>query len=197
MDIFITTSTKTTIFTATQLKKHYIILLPRLSDPHCIIKTWKVQCKLRGVAKCYSLMLLCLKINRINIRMKQTKSLPSAALFRCGHLLFTCKTHCGLKLHFRQIDQSEISTEVSLTTPEVMWTLIMKLSYTEVNFYPEVKSQTGLSSLRVSCERALNVCGLLSCYYSGRILICRYQGVMLRNNVKFFCQFFVNFFANN
>ena len=33
--------------------------------------------------------------------------------------------------------------------------LIMKLPHTEVKFYPEVKSQTGLSSLRVSCKRAL------------------------------------------
>ena len=32
----------------------------------------------------------------------------------------------------------------------------MKLPYTEVKRYPEVKSQTGLSSLRVSCKRALN-----------------------------------------
>ena len=32
---------------------------------------------------------------------------------------------------------------------------IMKLPYTEVKFYPEVKSQTGLSSLRVSCKRTL------------------------------------------
>ena len=29
----------------------------------------------------------------------------------------------------------------------------MKLPYTKVKFYPEVKSQTGLSSLRVSCKR--------------------------------------------
>ena len=32
--------------------------------------------------------------------------------------------------------------------------LIMKLPHTEVKFYPEVKSQAGLSSLRVSCKRA-------------------------------------------
>ena len=51
----------------------------------------------------------------------------------------------------------EICTEVSFTTPKVMWTLIMKLPHTEVKFYPEAKSQTGLSSLRVSCKRALNV----------------------------------------
>ena len=31
----------------------------------------------------------------------------------------------------------------------------MKLPHTEVKFYPEVKSKTGLSSLRVSCKRAL------------------------------------------
>ena len=32
----------------------------------------------------------------------------------------------------------------------------MKLPHTEVKFYPEVKSQTGLSSLRISCKRALS-----------------------------------------
>ena len=31
----------------------------------------------------------------------------------------------------------------------------MKLPYTNVKFYPEVKCQTGLSSLRVLCKRAL------------------------------------------
>ena len=31
----------------------------------------------------------------------------------------------------------------------------MKLPHTEVKFYPEMKFQTGLSSLRVSCKRAL------------------------------------------
>ena len=33
----------------------------------------------------------------------------------------------------------------------------MKLPHTEMKFYLEVKSQTGLSSLRVSCKRALVV----------------------------------------
>ena len=83
-------------------------------------------------------------------------------LFHCVHLLFTWKTHCGLKFHFGQLDRSEICTEVSFTTPDVMWTLIMKLPHTKVKFYPEMKSQTGLSSLRVSCERALrNILNLL------------------------------------
>ena len=52
-------------------------------------------------------------------------------------------------------DRSEICTEVSFTLSEVMRKLIIKLPHTEVKFYPEVKSQTGLSSLRVSCKRAL------------------------------------------
>ena len=37
-----------------------------------------------------------------------------------------------------------------------MWMLIMKLPYTEMKFYPKVKSQKGLSSLRVSSRCALN-----------------------------------------
>ena len=32
-----------------------------------------------------------------------------------------------------------------------------KLPHTKVKFYPEVKSQTGLGSLRVSCKRALRL----------------------------------------
>ena len=36
-----------------------------------------------------------------------------------------------------------------------MWTLIMKLPYNEVKSFLEVKSQTGLSLLRVSWKRAL------------------------------------------
>ena len=38
-----------------------------------------------------------------------------------------------------------------------MRTLIIKLPHTEVKFYPEVKSQTGLSLLRISCKRALSL----------------------------------------
>ena len=45
-----------------------------------------------------------------------------------------------------------VNCGVSFTTPEVMRTLIMKLPHTEVKFYPEGKSQTGLSSLRISCK---------------------------------------------
>ena len=62
---------------------------------------------------------------------------------------------------FRQVggggggDRSEICTEVSFTSPERTRTLMVKLPYMEVKFYPEVKSQTGLSSLWVSCKLTL------------------------------------------
>ena len=46
-----------------------------------------------------------------------------------------------------KFDRSEIFSKVSFTTPENMWTLIMKLSHIEVKFYTKVKCQTGLSSL--------------------------------------------------
>ena len=41
------------------------------------------------------------------------------------------------------LGQIEICTKVSYTSPELMWMQIMKLLYTEVKFYPEVKTQTG------------------------------------------------------
>ena len=45
---------------------------------------------------------------------------------------------------------------MSFTMPEATRMLIMNLPQTEVRFYPEGKSQTGLSSLRVSCKRSLS-----------------------------------------
>ena len=70
--------------------------------------------------------------------------------FAAGILLFTWKLHCGLKF-----DRGEICTEVTYTTSQVMWTLVMKLAHTEIKFYLQVKSQTGVSSLRASCKRSL------------------------------------------
>ena len=51
-------------------------------------------------------------------------------LFYYSHLIFTMKTHCGLKFHFYQIYRSEICTEVSFTLLELMltskWKLVLK-----------------------------------------------------------------------
>ena len=63
-----------------------------------------------------------------------------------AQLYFTAGIYC---LHGKL---TAVCTEVSFTPPEVMCTLIMKLPYTEVKFYPEVKSQPGLSSFWVSCK---------------------------------------------
>ena len=71
----------------------------------------------------------------------------------CRHLLCTRKIYCGLKFHFSQIDRGEICIEVSFTSPEVLWMLIMKLPYTKVKLYPELKSHTGAGLLQVSCKR--------------------------------------------
>ena len=49
--------------------------------------------------------------------------------------------------------------------------------------------------LLVSAPHFTNVHNLLSCYHNVRIVICRYQGVTLRNNDKLFREFFVNLSA--
>ena len=74
-------------------------------------------------------------------------SLPAFTFYMENSVRFEIDRNC-------QIDRGEICTEVSFTSPEVMWTLIIKLPLTEVKFYPKVKSQTGLSSLRVSSKCA-------------------------------------------
>ena len=45
----------------------------------------------------------------------------------------------------------------------------MKLPHTEVKFYPEVKSETGLSSLWVSCKRTLRD-EITSMYLSQKVI---------------------------
>ena len=43
-----------------------------------------------------------------------------ATLFHSGHLLFTWKTHCGLKFHFGQTEQGAICVEVIFISPELI-----------------------------------------------------------------------------
>ena len=70
---------------------------------------------------------------------------------------FTVYMQNSLRFELSLRYRSEICTEVSFTTPDVMRTLIMKLPDTKMKLYPEVNSQTGLSSLRVACKRARSV----------------------------------------
>ena len=64
------------------------------------------------------------------------------------------KTHCGLKFHLGQNDQSQIQTAVKLTSTQFMWMRSKNWPGTEMRFSPEVKFQAGFTSLRVSCKRA-------------------------------------------
>ena len=79
-----------------------------------------------------------------------------------------------------EISLRSIRTEVSFILPEVMWTLILKLPYTEVKFHPEVKSQTGLSSLQVSCKRALTFHSSLICRFHQSRKTCRWLDEQFR-----------------
>ena len=52
----------------------------------------------------------------------------------------------------------------------------MKLPHTEVKLYPKVKSQTGLSSFRISCKRTLTNCSkIFDCILAHDILISKLE----------------------
>ena len=92
---------------------------------------------------------------RFSTEIKSHAGLSSFRLSCERTLTFYMENSLQVKISLRgQFDRSKICTEASFTPPEVMCMLIMRLPHTEVKFYPEVKSQTGLSSLRMSCKRA-------------------------------------------
>ena len=68
LDIFIITSTKKSIFIATHLKKYMAYHFSKIVHPS-LSKNMKVAIEIKR-SKCYSLMLLWLKIIWINIRTK-------------------------------------------------------------------------------------------------------------------------------
>ena len=61
----------------------------------------------------------------------------------------------GLKFYFGHYDQSEIQNGVKVTLPKLMWTLPKNRQWIETSFATKVEFQTALSSLQVSCRRAL------------------------------------------
>ena len=69
--------------------------------------------------------------------------------------MFTWKSHAGFKFYFGQNDRYEIHTVLSFISPQFMWTQVKSWLNTEVRFSTEMKSHTGLSSFRLSCERTL------------------------------------------
>ena len=58
----------------------------------------------------------------------------------------------------------------------------MKLPYTEVKFYPEVKSQTGLSLFLVSCKRALKKSILIRQQFFDHLVIIHYLQQLVYSN---------------
>ena len=70
------------------------------------------------------------------------------------------KSHCSFKFHLIKTNWSGICTEVSFTSSEVMWTLLMKLSYTDGKLYAEVKSQTNLMMMMMMMMRMI-----MNCFY--------------------------------
>ena len=78
---------------------------------------------------------------------------------------------------FAVYKENSLQFEISLWSNWPKWNLhrgefrlIRKLPYTEVKFYSEVKSQTGLSSLRVSCKRALNLYERCGCSLESSVI---------------------------
>ena len=72
--------------------------------------------------------------------------------------MFAWKSHPGLKFYFGQNDRYEIHTVLSFISPQFMWTQVKSWLNTEVRFSTKMKSHTGLSSFRFSCERTLRIC---------------------------------------
>ena len=61
------------------------------------------------------------------------------------------------------------SIPLSFISPQFMWTQVKSWLNTEVRFSTKIKSHTGLSSFRLSCESTLNICNLcrhfLTCFF--------------------------------
>ena len=120
-------------------------------------RCWAIGCFLNNSSKTHAHFLAILMILRNFISLRV--------------FFVYMKTHCGLKFHFGQFEWIEICTKVSFTPPEVMWMLIMKLPHTEVKFYPEVKYQTGLSSIWVSCKRAQKEIRKIMCEICSKLTV--------------------------
>ena len=69
--------------------------------------------------------------------------------------MFTWKSHAGLKFHFGQNERYEIHTVLSFISPQFKWTQVKSWLNTEVRFWTQMKSHTGLRSFCLSCARTL------------------------------------------
>ena len=68
----------------------------------------------------------------------------------------------------------------------------------QINKVPTISKQDDIelfSKYICTTSFTIDAYNLLSCYHNGRIVICQFQGVTLRNNDKLFWEFFVNLSA--
>ena len=67
-------------------------------------------------------------------------------------ILFTWKSHAGLKFHFGQNYRHEIHTGLSFILPQFIWTPAKSWLNAERRFSTKMKLHNGLSSFHLSCE---------------------------------------------
>ena len=91
-----------------------------------------------------------------HFRIKRNIQRVCAYSFRFVQIVFTWKSHAGLKFHLGQNDRYIIHTVLSFISPQFMWTQVKSWLNTEMRFSTEMKSYTGLSSFPLSCERTVN-----------------------------------------
>ena len=65
----------------------------------------------------------------------------------------------------------------------------------QINKVPNISTLHSAFFPNISARHFTNVYNLLSCYHNGRIVICRYQEVTLKNSNKLCWEFFVNLSA--
>ena len=75
--------------------------------------------------------------------------------FSCCFFFFTWRSRTGLKFHFDQNYRYEIHSGLSFISPQFMWSQAKSWLNIEVRLSNQIKSHTGLSSFRLSCERTL------------------------------------------
>ena len=107
------------------------------------------------------------KLNFISVKMSDMKSIPTLSFKRTCALNATSNksaliqfvsgklSHAGLKFHFGQNGGYEIDTVWSFISPQFMWAQVKSWLKTKVRISTEMKSHTGFSSFRFSCERTL------------------------------------------
>ena len=75
--------------------------------------------------------------------------------FVSGVFFFTSRSRTGLKFPFDQNYRYEIHIGLSFISPQFIWSQAKSWLNIEMRLSNQIKSHTGLSSFRLSCERTL------------------------------------------